>query len=131
MRDGVQPCLGLSKSAHSKNIQQDWTASVRESSRYSLYMLWVPDRELYLNQMPKFLTLPGFFSKIYSSEFIKTHLIDRHDFSRSFLDLVHLLQEIPKARLGNHVRGSKETHSVEFGSGLLFGGESTSNHLVL
>jgi len=40
------------------------TASVLDISRYSLYMLWVPDRESYRIQMPKFLTLRGRFSWI-------------------------------------------------------------------
>ena len=41
------------------------TASVLESSRYSLYMLWVPDRESYRSQIPKFLTFNGRFSWIW------------------------------------------------------------------
>lgn len=38
------------------------TASVRDISRYSLYMLCVPDLESYRIQMPKFLTFWGRFS---------------------------------------------------------------------
>lgn len=38
------------------------TASVLDISLYSLYMLCVPERESYRIQMPKFLTLRGFFS---------------------------------------------------------------------
>ena len=40
------------------------TASTRDIALYSLYMLCVPDRESYLNQRPKFLTLSGLFSWI-------------------------------------------------------------------
>jgi len=41
-----------------------FTASALVSSRNSLYMLCVPERESYRIQMPKFLTLSGFFSWI-------------------------------------------------------------------
>jgi hypothetical protein len=40
------------------------TASVLDISRYSLYMLWVPERESYRIQIPKFLTFKGRFSWI-------------------------------------------------------------------
>lgn len=40
------------------------TASVLDISRYSLYMLCVPERESYRIQIPKFLTLRGRFSWI-------------------------------------------------------------------
>jgi hypothetical protein len=40
------------------------TASVLDISRYSLYMLWVPERESYRIQIPKFLTFNGRFSWI-------------------------------------------------------------------
>lgn len=40
------------------------TASVLDISRYSLYMLWVPERESYRSQTPKFLTFSGCFSWI-------------------------------------------------------------------
>merc|ERR1712158_305777 len=39
-------------------------------SRYSRYMLWVPDLESYLSQIPKFLIFKGFFSVISSTETI-------------------------------------------------------------
>ena len=40
------------------------TASVLDISRYSLYMLCVPDLESYRIQIPKFLTLSGLFSEM-------------------------------------------------------------------
>ena len=42
------------------------TASALDISRYSLYMLCVPERESYRIQMPKFLTFVGRFSCILS-----------------------------------------------------------------
>ena len=46
-----------------KDLQQLVTALATEMSRYSLYMLWVPVRELYRSQTPKFLTRSaGLFS---------------------------------------------------------------------
>ena len=39
-------------------------------SLYSRYMLWVPDLESYLSQMPKFLILSGFLSPISSRDTI-------------------------------------------------------------
>ena len=38
------------------NIHKVWTAEFKFVSRYSRYMLWVPLRELYFTQMPKFFT---------------------------------------------------------------------------
>ena len=40
------------------------TAPFKVVSRYSLYMLWYPVLLWYLNQIPKFLMVVGFFSKI-------------------------------------------------------------------
>merc|ERR1719447_581795 len=51
--------------------RQHWVmAPLTVRSLYSLYMLWVPDRESYLSQMPKFLILSGFFSLTSSTETI-------------------------------------------------------------
>ena len=41
------------------------TASALVRSRNSLYMLWVPERESYRSQIPKFFTFRGFFSWIW------------------------------------------------------------------
>ena len=44
------------------HIQQAVTAPATLISRYSLYMLWVPLRESYLNQIPMFLIFMGLLS---------------------------------------------------------------------
>ena len=71
-------------------------AALTERSLYSRYMLWVPDLELYLSQMPKFLILSGFLSVISSTDTISI-------LSGGLLDLPELSQEVPEARLGNYM----------------------------
>merc|ERR1719361_2444689 len=36
-----------------------WAAPHTDMSRYSLYMLWMPDRDRYFSQNPKFLCCPA------------------------------------------------------------------------
>lgn len=56
--------LNLALCLAAKSWYKASTAPTRESSLNSLYMLWVPDRESYRSQIPKFLTLRGRFSWI-------------------------------------------------------------------
>ena len=41
-------------------------APLRVVSLYSLYMLWYPVRDWYRTHTPKFFTVVGFFSKIWT-----------------------------------------------------------------
>lgn len=51
-------------------LQQAVTALAAVRSLYSRYMLWVPERELYLSHTPKFLIFRGFFSYTYTETII-------------------------------------------------------------
>ena len=51
-------------------LQQAVTALAAVRSLYSRYMLWVPERELYLSHTPKFLIFRGFFSYTYTGTII-------------------------------------------------------------
>jgi hypothetical protein len=80
------------------------TAATRDISRYSLYMLWVPERESYLIQIPKFLTFWGFFSWIWRLSVSRppcplsvcTHLVYGDDLTVGLLDLAELAKEVPE-----------------------------------
>merc|ERR1712244_99173 len=47
-----------------------WAAPHTDMSRYSLYMLWMPDLDRYFSQNPKFLTRSGSGSLPLYSAFI-------------------------------------------------------------
>jgi len=126
------------------------TAAVRESSLYSLYMLWVPDRESYRIQIPKFLTLRGFFSRSYIPTYVnpcvpfphspyklpsldcdQAYLVERHDLTGALLDLPQLLQEVPETGLSDNLVGGEEAHAVELWGGFRLRWEAAANDLVL
>lgn len=117
------------------------TASHRDISRNSLYMLCVPERESYLIQMPKFLTFIGCFSWICKTDSSQPqsrqvavregmYLVQRDDFSIGLFDLFQLGQKVPEARLCDHVVWCKNAHAVQLGCGLCIGGEMAPDHLV-
>lgn len=57
--------------------------------------------------------------------------VDGDNFTRSLLDLVQLLQEVPVTRLShNNVRG-KDSHSVQLWFRDRLGGETTTDNLIL
>lgn len=58
------------------------------------------------------------------------YLINSHNFTRSLLHLLHLLQKVPKSRLCHHSIGSKEPHSKKFWNIVLFCWFFTSNYLI-
>lgn len=69
-------------------------------------MLWVPERESYLIQMPKFLTFWGFFSWIWTWVSLSApcsgylhgaaYLVDGDDLAVGLLDLAELAKEVPE-----------------------------------
>lgn len=105
------------------------TASVLDISRYSLYMLCVPERESYRIQMPKFLTWRGRFSWICKSRMFcepsfsrlsfprnfqtrVPYLVDANDLTGGLLDLLQTPHEVPVTRLGNDFVGCEDAHAV-------------------
>jgi hypothetical protein len=86
-------------------------------------MLWVPERESYLIQIPKFLTFWGFFSWIWRLSvsrppcplFVCTHLVYGDDLTVGLLDLAELAKEVPEPRLGDNLVGRKDAHAVDLG----------------
>lgn len=58
------------------------------------------------------------------------NLRDGNNFTGGLLNLLKLAEEVPVARLGNNFVGGKDAHLVELRSGLLSGGELTSNKLI-
>merc|ERR1719220_432896 len=83
--------------------------------------VWVPERESYRSQIPKFLIFKGFFSWISSTD----------DFAGSFLEFPQLTQEIPETRFSNDWAGSKDSHPVQWSLGLLFSRQFTSDDTEL
>jgi len=86
------------------------TASVLLSSRYSLYMLCVPERLSYLIQIPKFLTLSGRFSWMMFSDTISP--VD-------FLTLRSFMRKYQKRDLATTSFGAKMRMRYSFGVGLV------------
>merc|ERR1719186_1964138 len=80
-------------------------------SLYSRYMLWVPDLESYLSQMPKFLIFSGFLSLISSTETISPVV---------FLNFLSCLKKYQK-RLGDNLVGGENSHPVEGSDRLALG----------
>jgi len=56
--------------------------------------------------------------------------VQSNDFTRSLLDLVQLLQEVPVSRLGDNIVWSKDSHSEQLWLWDGLGWESSSNDLV-
>merc|ERR1719189_1585707 len=79
-------------------------------SRYSRYILCVPDRELYLNHTPKFLIFIGFFA----------YFLYTNNFASCLLKLAELTKEIPKPGFCNNFVWCKDSHAIKgcFGLGL-------------
>jgi len=106
------------------------TASVLDISRYSLYMLWVPERE--------FLTFNGRFSEICLSLdtnlptdlYKATHHVDADNLSIGLLDLSQLHQEVPETGLCNNGVGRKYSHSVKLGRWVCLSWQMAANDLV-
>lgn len=108
-------------------------------------MLWVPERESYRIQIPKFLTLRGCFSWICSpginsypphhcpscSSAPYTHLVQADDLTVGLLDLAQLGEEVPETRLGDDIVWCKDTHAVELWGWVGVTWEMTANDLVL
>src|SRR4051812_10310949 len=69
---------------HKVYSQQASTADTRDISRYSLYMLWVPDLESYRSQIPKFLICWGRFSWIWKHSRDSTSVIASFPTHRHF-----------------------------------------------
>merc|ERR1712068_17387 len=83
-------------------------ASVLDISRYSLYMLWVPERESYRIQIPKFLTFIGRFSWI-------TFKLTISPFA--FLTLRSFIKKYQKRDFATTVLGAKILIRYNFGAG--------------
>lgn len=61
-------------------------------------------------------------------------LVDRDNLAGGLLDLLHLLEEVEEARLGDNLVGGEDAHLEKLlrrSSGLLRGGELAANDLVL
>jgi hypothetical protein len=114
-------------------------------------MLWVPDRESYRSQIPKFLTLRGRFSWICGADHrpcssagdslldisnltcrghLGTHDVDSDNLTVGLLDLLQLPQKVPEPRLGDDLVGGKDPHPVELGGGLGLGREGSAEDRV-
>ena len=52
------------------------------------------------------------------------------NFSSGTLNLLELTQEVEETRFGNDFVGSEDAHLVELRSGILFGGEFTTDNLI-
>ena len=128
------------------------TAAVSESSRYSLYALCVPVRESYRNQMPKFLTFSGDFSKICAGSVRRktravgvgasrrgagtrrrcAHLVDRDDLTVGLLHAAQAAHEVPETRTGDDLVLREDLHAVHLAlrvilTVLLVGDKSSDN----
>lgn len=67
---------------------------------------------------------------LFSLSFRSSYRVDSNDLTTSLLDLAHLHEEVPESRLGHDSVGSENSHAVELGGGLSFGGQMAPDHLV-
>lgn len=63
--------------------------------------------------------------------FLLPHLATVHNFSRRFLHLLQLRNEIPEPGLGNNMVRSKDPHAIERRGPALRRGQASTDHLVL
>lgn len=56
--------------------------------------------------------------------------VNRNNFTRSLLDFVQLLQEVPVSRLCNHSVWSKDSHTVQLWFWNVFSWQTTTNNFV-
>jgi hypothetical protein len=60
-----------------------------------------------------------------------THNIDSNNLTTGFLDLVQLTEVVPESRLCDDIVGSKDSHPVQLGRGLIRRRKMSSNDLIL
>ena len=125
------------------------------NNRY--YMLWVPLRESYRNQMPMLRILVGFLLptwKIQTQNLLMsssmhrknrvdfrptnqsiersiTYLLTADNLSRGLLQLLQLAGKVPESRLGHHTIRREDPHPIKRGIGQIRLGMSSPDHLVL